>query len=393
MDRLIQSEFENNIINLDEFEISTYVKGLDKDDYENFLVNMSQSLYSNLMDNLLVDKDFLDLVQKNEEVNLFETLSVSHLELWHSGLIKWIIDPKSDIGLGTFPLKRFLNLVTNNEVIEIQDKTFIPNINIASIETDELDLEQVSFKTELSFKNEGKNGRIDIFGENKNIRIVVENKIKAKESNDQTRNYFEWSELNKGELLCIYVFLTPDTTQSPKCDKFIKITYQNLCDYVIKPCLNHPSLKEEGKYLLNQYLNNLGKNYGGKKSMVSIDKEISQKIYNKHRIILDKIFDDVRGETPSNNRGNRSYNVELKNLIDAKLLHIDDILIAKYMGNTYEAKLIEDDGKIQIMFNGNKYNSPSGPAKEICERNTNGWTFWEVRDRKLSQLRDELPED
>lgn len=36
-----------------------------------------------------------------------------------------------------------------------------------------------------------------------------------------------------------------------------QITYQELYDYVIEKCIEHPQLNKDGRYLLEQYANNL----------------------------------------------------------------------------------------------------------------------------------------
>jgi len=57
---------------------------------------------------LLIDPNFLELVNFQKRPDLFSTLAASHTEMWHSAFVKWLIDPASHLGLGAFTLRRFL---------------------------------------------------------------------------------------------------------------------------------------------------------------------------------------------------------------------------------------------------------------------------------------------
>lgn len=59
----------------------------------------------------LTDQNVLLLESMQSNSNLFETLAVSHIELWHTAFIKWVLDPKSNLNLNSYPLKRFLYTV------------------------------------------------------------------------------------------------------------------------------------------------------------------------------------------------------------------------------------------------------------------------------------------
>ncbi len=63
-------------------------------------------------------------------------------------------------------------------------------------------------------------------------------------------------------------------------------------------------------------------------------------------------------------------------------------LIKTYKGKTYKATLLTS-GKIQ--YEDKIYNTPSAVAKEIAQKEMNGWTFWFIQDRsnnwvQLSEL-------
>lgn len=57
---------------------------------------------------LLTDERFLRLSAMRGRPNLFEAVAASRTEMWHSAFVGWVLDPESHLGLGVFPLKRFL---------------------------------------------------------------------------------------------------------------------------------------------------------------------------------------------------------------------------------------------------------------------------------------------
>ena len=234
---------------------------------------------------LLTDPGFLEIGRSRDRPNLFETLAASHMEMWHSAFVKWLIDPESHLGLGDYPLKRFLYAVAN------AGRNTGKQLTLSVADVEDMDFQGMNFETEYTdpelYNSKGNKVRIDIIGISEgvrlrsspdvttSIRIIIENKIKAQESADQTTVYYDFAKKStenfQNDLL---VFLTPDGTQQPKCDNFIQLVYQDLCDFVIKPCLDHPALPEESRYLIGQYLINLGRPVRGNRVMAHPNEEI-----------------------------------------------------------------------------------------------------------------------
>lgn len=50
-----------------------------------------------------------------------------------------------------------------------------------------------------------------------------------------------------------------------------------------------------------------------------------------------------------------------------------------YKGQVYVARLLPNG---TIRFGGKAYSSPSGAAKAIRKRPTNGWSFWRMKDQR-----------
>ncbi len=354
---------------------------------------------------LLTNPNFLKLSAFRDRPNLFETLAASHTEMWHSAFVKWVLDPGSHLGLGDFPLKRFLFAVLEFGALDVNVQR--PDLTVGEVE--DMDLASMSFETEWGDEklrtSKGGKARIDVYGvsqevsllsredESTQLRLIIENKIGAKESNDQTNTYYSWAQGSTSNFRYdLFVFLVAKESQTPACDRFIRLTYQDLCDAVLVPCLNHPSLPEESRYLLEQYLINLGR--PSKKGLVMAEpnRELCKRIYEAHKEVLDEIFESVKGGAPSRNtKGSKIHqsSISLSDLVRAKLVDVSVPLQATYQGNSHTATLQQEpSGGVAILVNGARYEAPSSAANAVTNKSVNGWTFWKVGDgRTLDEVR------
>lgn len=339
-----------------------------------------------LLNKLIQDPDFLELKSLQSRSNLFEIVAASHTEMWHSAFMKWILDPSSSLGLGTYPIKRFLFMVRYEGLIQDQDDAIL-ELDLAVIEDEEeLKLDQMIFETEYTDKLlAGK--RLDIMGANDTIRITIENKINAREAEDQTIKYYNYLKQTSNFKYDVMVFLCPDESRVPSSRHFIQVNYQQICDHVLKPILKHPELSTENKYLVLQYLSNLGKPLKGGRVMAQPNKELCLKIYNAYKEVFDEIFIAAKDEAPSVKSGGmqiKSYNTTLSQLIADGILSLEDELHAFYKGERYEATLVKDqaNGAITIKAGDVLYGSPSKAASSITGKNANGWVFWNVMNSR-----------
>lgn len=379
-------------------------------DYINYLyiIDLKRSFFSlnnielvRKLNDLIQDPNFLKLKSLQSQSNLFEIVAASHTEMWHSAFVKWLLDPSSSLGLGVFPLQRFLYTVRYEGMI--QEGGSLLEFNLEDIENSEkLKLKEMQFETEYTDKGL-KRGRLDIIGACEECRITIENKITAREIDDQTVRYYEYLSETKNFTHDVMVFLSPDETRSPSCEHFIHITYEQLCDHVLLPCSKHPDLTEKNRFLIEQYLANLGKPLKGGKVMAKPNKELCQEIYKKHKEVLDEIYVAVNDAAPiaKSSRNNvRMYNLPFSRLVEQGIISLEDTLQAKYKGKIYTANLARNDkGSIIIQIENECYTSPSTAATSITNGNINGWTFWDVidanQDRKgsLAELRKQIPDD
>ncbi len=139
-----------------------------------------------------------------------------------------------------------------------------------SILTDNYSIKSLKVEKE---KGLGKFGRLDIYIElllsiedkEQKVKIIIENKVESKESNDQTDIYYRYfEEKNKEEEMNFYVYLTAIPTlelnqlDQPECccKEFTQINYQDLVDYILEPALNQ-NISDKTKYIIKEYLKSL----------------------------------------------------------------------------------------------------------------------------------------
>ncbi len=64
---------------------------------------------------------------------------------------------------------------------------------------------------------------------------------------------------------------------------------------------------------------------------------------------------------------------------------IGSILVGKFKGVPYRAKIVKDAGSQNgkaIEYSGAKYSSMTAAAKAITKQPTNGWRFWKIQETK-----------
>lgn len=263
----------------------------------------------------------LHLTYKNN--SLLNCLSVSRRELSHSMFLSELFKDDSFHGLGSLPLQLLLEVILHRankqktKMIETGKDVMFAALKSAILARD-LHLSDIQVSTEESFKDINNNsGKVDIFiscrvkplkrdSNNKYVEflnIIIENKIYAKEQDDQTQKYYEHfnaflknnadqtvdTNLRRGgprSIHNIYVYLTPATLLeiescndvSCTCKEYVQICYQDLLNFVIDPLLNNSEISLRGKFFIDEYRRSLGVSFedvesshgsSGKKSKVN----------------------------------------------------------------------------------------------------------------------------
>lgn len=219
--------------------------------------------------------EYQELVSYYSHKSFFNILNISRKETVHSDFLAWFFNPEENHELGEYPLKKLLETLTipinRSQKLNKADK--FPEELEDIIISGNYSINNTQIVRE---KNTG-NGFIDIYIEvqllvqknledTRKLRIILENKVKSKESDMQTDRYFRWAKnmdlTDEGN--SIFVFLTPLTNadyeklNEPecRCKQYIQLNYQYMVDFVIEPC-RKMQIPQQAEMFIDNYLRTL----------------------------------------------------------------------------------------------------------------------------------------
>jgi len=208
------------------------------------------------------------------DFNLFETLNLVNVEIRHSNVLSWLLNPNENHGLNTY----FLNIFLKRFISD--NKTVIEALNV-------FDIEMLNYN-DVEIRREWKN--IDILiiikESDKNIVIAIENKIKSTEHSNQLERYREIVEKEFANFHRLYVFLTPENT-IPTDESWNNLSYSTVSELIENIILHKRDLLNENILNFIEHFNIILKRYLVGNSEIEI---ICKQIYKKHKDALDLIF-------------------------------------------------------------------------------------------------------
>ena len=212
------------------------------------------------------DCKFQSIVDKYESSNILNIIGDTLLERRHTKLICWLLNPKSNHGLGDYPMRCFMNCL--NEMLN-------ENIDFESIDIS---------KFEVRSEEHIRTGYPDIVCKCEAFLIVLENKINANESGNQTDRYSEYYEKEYPDIKKLYIYLKPGYSNSkPINSSFQDMNYQQLYDNVIRPCMYYEGCPPETRIVLDQYTIAMSSPKLHRPLFIIIDKELTSDIVNNNK--------------------------------------------------------------------------------------------------------------
>lgn len=178
------------------------------------------------LEQFLLDNPELDYLESLlSQFNIFETLNIVNVEVRHSNVLSWLMNPFMSHGIGSFFLQQFLkNFISENKTALSDSITLF-------------DIEMLSF-SDTEIRREWNN--IDILiiikDETRNIVVAIENKIKSSEHGDQLQRYRNFVNKEFSDYLKLFIYLTPDNL-IPSDENWLSfnyITIANLIDNFLK---------------------------------------------------------------------------------------------------------------------------------------------------------------
>ena len=217
------------------------------------------------------------LAEWQEEVDIFDVLSLHGDEQFHSNLLAWLLDPKGTHGLGDHFLQGFLAVSGASRAIRAPDRL------------------STTVHREKSLELDGGYGRLDIriLNESANFVCAVENKVWASESGDQLAWYRGVLARDHDGQTVHRVFLTPRGVQPDNPTERAHWTTMSYTDILrlVEGTIAAAGDAVNGDVLafLRQYAITLRRNIVPD---VSNDvHELARRIYRKHKRAIDLLIE------------------------------------------------------------------------------------------------------
>ena len=241
------------------------------------IIDMKSPQLKRILKALDADEDLAVLEERlKKQVNFFDILQISEMEIRHSNMLAWLFDPSQSHGLGDYFLGELYTEVTGSH----GSKSLLK-----------------SFKIYREWKN------IDLLlvSEKHHIVICIENKINAGESKTQLtkyRNIIE-KEYPAPRYQHYFRFLTVDGHESSQPDIWQSISYEFIMDALRRTLRIYEfSLSNRAKTIIEQYLAIIERKVIG---MDEETKSLVDNIYKKHqdalKLIMENVDDKLTGKT------------------------------------------------------------------------------------------------
>jgi hypothetical protein len=249
--------------------------------------------------------ELLPWTEKN--FNPFEVLGISKLEVQHSNLLGWMLDPKENHGFGDAFFKGILPCILEHDSAGKYDAFQLPS----------MDTHSFTVKREWN--------SIDILLQSSKERtvIAIENKIDFSEHDDQLNRYRKTLEKEYPDYHHVFVFLTPDGTEPSDPENWTVLTYKDVLNVLLNGIPDGIQLQPDVERMMEQYIDILRRD-------IVVDEELIKtcyEIYSNHKDAVGRI----NHHRSCCAKEKSSETVEDKELIDTYRKHKKAVeLINKY---------------------------------------------------------------
>lgn len=226
------------------------------------------------LESLVVDNPDLErLEQLLGQFNVFEAIGAVRHELRHSDFLGFLLDPQQNHGLGDDFVRLFLQKVLTSAGNQ--------QIPISLVDLDVWDL------NEIEVLREWQNIDILLIDNTHKFIVIIENKIGSAEHSNQLQRYREIVGQHYSGWNTVNIFLTPDG-DIPSDDSYIPADYKIVCNVVERLTEKRAStIGTDVKTLLVHYSQMLRRHIVSESEIA----ELCHRIYRKHRLALDLIFE------------------------------------------------------------------------------------------------------
>lgn len=231
-----------------------------------------------LLDAFLVENQELETLNARlSAFNLFNVLRVEKTEIRHSNVLAWLLSPDGSHGLGPVFLRRFLSRLLLNS-----DATGI-SLNPSQVEL-------MSF-ADVEVLREWQNIDVLVRSATNKWCLLIENKIKSRESNGQLERYFDRVKTDRPDYQIIPVYLTlegDDPSEDGLKVGYLPLGYTQvleLAEQII--CQHRNRMPDDAQVFTDHYLETLRRLTMQDQELIDLCKTI----YRKHREAIDLIVE------------------------------------------------------------------------------------------------------
>lgn len=251
---------------------------------------MEYTDFINLTDSLLFSSEFEELRQAVEfkEPNLWQILGISRRETYVSSFLAWLLDPKANHSLGDSFFKEFIVIALRKQAGKHE--------HITPVHIKLRDCKEFKVATETWLNKRRCDILIlsdqtgNIYAKTPGFLCLIENKVGARESPDQTVDYYSasFSIYPQDDYpQRIYIFLSP-YGDLPKCDAFIPLSYQDVL-VALDAVLFHHQLNNTEEHLILQFKENILRGITMDQKVI----DLAQSLYDQYSQLFEFVFDNV----------------------------------------------------------------------------------------------------
>ncbi len=309
----------------------------------------------------LLDIECLEpLSEWTGKFNLFDILKISRVEIRHSNMLAWLINPSENHGLGDGVVRGIIQFVTTN----MDDQDTFDNLL--------MDCHDFSVLREWH--------HIDLLAisESNKFLVCIENKIDSGEHNNQLSRYRQQVIDSFPGYKHMFVYLSPEGNESSDPDNWCAMGYQEILNIIDNLC-RKIKLLPDAALLVDNYVETIRRDIVGDERL----KQICAEIYAKHQKALDLIFDNKPNRASMLAEILRAWAMEKseQGLID---------YVADKSNNTYIRFKTRTMSEIlpDAPYSSSGWNTPNYYFYEI--RNLNGGTEFYIQ---LALSSKEIPDD
>lgn len=228
------------------------------------------------LNKLINDIDCLQPLSKwINNINIFNILKLDRMEIRHSNMLAWLINPNENHGLKDRLIKKILFYATTGTNIGIMNK-------LSPIDVDIMNLDDAVVYRE---KN-----KIDILlvSEKNKLAVAFENKIGSGEHSNQLNRYRELLQKEYGQdYYYVLIYLTPVGEESSDSENWISMNYDFIIEELSK-LINLCKIDEKVKRYVEDYIEIVRRKVVEDKEL----RDLCKKIYINHKDAFDLIFDN-----------------------------------------------------------------------------------------------------